>query len=121
MELTEAYREIIRFSAPQTVTTVAIVPDFGWLLAVVSGALIAFNLRDIVPTHEPLTWSKATRSAGVDLSSPELEVGLVRIGTTKGRLLGKPVLYHQDPSAHDSGACFVHQVSESAIRLKEAD
>jgi hypothetical protein len=65
------------------------IPDFGWLLVIVGGSLVAFNLREIIPTHAPATWMKATRAQGIELSQPDQDVAFLRVGTTKGRLLGE--------------------------------
>ena len=82
-----AYRELISFRTG-TVTAISIVPDFGWLLVLVSGALLAFNLQEIIPTSEPSTWIPKVRSQGLQMSQPDHNVAFARVGTTKGRTLG---------------------------------
>ena len=81
-----AYRELIKFTS-RAITTVSIVPDFGWLLVLASGTLIAFDLHEIMPTSEPSTWVQQTKSQGIVMSSAETEVAFARVGTTKGRTL----------------------------------
>ena len=83
-----AYRELITFSRGM-ISSITIVPDFGWLLVLVSGTLIAFNLRDMVPTHEPVTWSKKLKSQGTHLNGQDQNVAFTRLGVTKDRLLGE--------------------------------
>jgi len=80
------------------VSTITIIPDFGWLLVVVGGSLIAFNLRDIIPTHAPETWIKTTQAQGIELTPPDQDVAFVRVGTTKGRLLGRWLLFLASPN-----------------------
>ena len=58
---------------------------------IVGGSLVAFNLRDMIPTHAPETWILTNRAQGIELSPPDQDVAFVRVGTTKGRLLGEPV------------------------------
>ncbi|WWD15802.1 hypothetical protein CI109_100226 [Kwoniella shandongensis] len=81
-----AFRELIRLNAGH-ITMVAVVPDFGWSLVLSSGSLIAYNLRDMMPTSEPSTWVQKGRPHGSVLSATDHIVAFVRIGVTKGRLL----------------------------------
>ena len=84
----QAYRELIRFSSG-FVSSVSIVPDFGWLLVLISGSLIAYSLDELVPTHAPETWQAKTRGGGYDLSGHEQPTAFARVGVTKGRTMGK--------------------------------
>ena len=65
------------------------VPDFGWLLVLVSGSLIAYSLDELVPTHEPSTWRVKTRGAGYELGGHEQPTAFARVGVTKGRTMGE--------------------------------
>jgi hypothetical protein len=87
--LTAAYRELVRIPSMASITAVTVIPDFGWLLVKIGGRLFAFNLGLMMPTHEPTTWVKTTLTQGIELSTPAEEVAFVRLGTTKGRLLGE--------------------------------
>lgn len=82
-----AYRQVIRLSTG-AITAISIVPDFPWLLVLSSGILLAFSLIDMLPTSEPSTWVLTGRSQAEELSRPECPVSLLKIGATKGRLLG---------------------------------
>lgn len=88
MTTVPAYRELIRFNSG-FITAICIVPDFGWLLVLVSGSLLAFNLREMITTPEPVTWAPKGRMHGLELSSLEQNVAFVKVGTTKGRTLGE--------------------------------
>jgi len=73
-------------------------------MVIVGGTLVAFNLRDIIPTHAPETWATTTRAQGIQLSQADQDVAFVRVGTTKGRLLGESLRlssgYADRPVAH---------------------
>ncbi|KAK8869923.1 hypothetical protein IAR55_000491 [Kwoniella newhampshirensis] len=81
-----AFGELIRFNAGH-ISMVSIIPDFGWLLILSSGTLLAYNLRELMPTSEPSTWLRKSRSDASVLSAADHVVAFVRIGVTKGRLL----------------------------------
>ncbi|ORX39762.1 hypothetical protein BD324DRAFT_614892 [Kockovaella imperatae] len=87
-----SYRELIRFSSG-FITSVSVVPEFGWLLVLISGSLIAYSLNELVPTHEPLTWQTKSRGGGYDLSAHEQPTAFVRVGVTKGRTMVVHVAY----------------------------
>lgn len=82
-----AYRELIRFPSG-LINAVSILPTFGRLLVVHSGALIAFDLNEMIPTSEPATWNTVGRLQGRQLNSLDHNVAFARVGTTKDRLLG---------------------------------
>lgn len=42
-----------------------------------------------MPTHEPVTWIPQSSRDALRLSAAEHNVAFVKVGTTKGRLLGK--------------------------------
>lgn len=83
-----AYRELIHFGSG-FISSITIVPDFGRLLVLSSGSLWAFDLTQMIPTHEPVTWTRVAGRSGVELSGPEHTVAFVRMGMTKGRLLSE--------------------------------
>lgn len=85
-----AYRELIRLHPMMSITMPVVIPDFGWLLVCAGGRLMAFNLKIMIPTHDRSTWLKTTKAQSVELSAPQ-EVAFVRLGMTKGRLLGESV------------------------------
>ncbi|WWC85367.1 uncharacterized protein L201_000230 [Kwoniella dendrophila CBS 6074] len=82
----KTFRELIKFQFGH-ISMVTIVPDFGWLLVSASGSLLAYNLRDMIPTSNPDTWVVKGRLEGQSLSAPEHSVAFARVGVTKGRLL----------------------------------
>ncbi|WRT67006.1 uncharacterized protein IL334_003972 [Kwoniella shivajii] len=82
----KTFRELIRYNSGH-ISMVAVIPDFGWLLILTSGSLLAYNLREMIPTSNPETWVFQGRMQGERLSAPEHTVAFVRIGVTKGRLL----------------------------------
>ncbi|WVF72308.1 hypothetical protein IAT40_007121 [Kwoniella sp. CBS 6097] len=82
----KSFRELIRFQAGY-ITAVSIVPDFGWLLVVSAGHLLAYNMKEMIPTSNPVTWVTKGRTDGDRLSGVDHMVAFVRIGVTKGRLL----------------------------------
>ncbi|WVW83239.1 hypothetical protein I302_105258 [Kwoniella bestiolae CBS 10118] len=82
----KTFRELIKFSSGH-ISMVSIVPDFGWLLVSSSGSLLAYNLRDMIPTSNPDTWIAKGRLEGQRLSVPEHNIAFARVGVTKGRLL----------------------------------
>lgn len=81
-------RELIRLPG-HAISSIALVVDFGWVLVVHGGALLAFNLHTMIPTSEPSTWTTQGKSQGVKISSNEHSVAFVRMGYTKDRLMGK--------------------------------
>jgi hypothetical protein len=83
-----AYRELVRFASGY-ISSISVVPDFGQLLIVNAGSLLTFDLNGMIPTSEPVTWVPKVRRDGVMLNSEESAVAFVRVGTTKGRLLGE--------------------------------
>jgi hypothetical protein len=68
---------------------ISVVPDFGWLLVLTSGVLLAFDLQALVPTSNPLTWVPLGRKHALELSERDRQVAFVRVGAIKGRTLGK--------------------------------
>jgi hypothetical protein len=68
---------------------VTVVPDFGWLLVLTSGNLLAFSLRDMMPASDTATWVMLGKLQARVLSDPTKVVAFVRVGFTKGRLLGE--------------------------------
>lgn len=85
--LTAAFRKVIKLHSG-TITAMSIVPDFPWLVVLSSGNLLAFSLTGLLPTSDPSTWVLMGRAQAEELSRPEVSVALVKIGLTKGRLLG---------------------------------
>lgn len=83
-----AFRELVRLQLG-IISMVTIVPDFGWLLVVSSGNLLAFSLRDMMPASDPATWVMLGKVQAKFMSDPEKVVAFVRVGFTKGRLLGE--------------------------------
>jgi hypothetical protein len=83
-----AFRELIRLNFG-IINMVTIVPDFGWLLVLASGSLLAFSLREMMPASDPATWVMLGKVQAKELGEPEKLVAFVRVGFTKGRLLGK--------------------------------
>ncbi|KAK4687215.1 RHO1 GDP-GTP exchange protein 1/2, partial [Tremellales sp. Uapishka_1] len=82
----KSYRELIRFDSG-LISAVLVIPEFGWLLVVISGVLFAYNLQEMVPTAEPLTWRTKGRLEGNMMSQRTEAVSFTRVGTVKGRLL----------------------------------
>ncbi|WVQ70220.1 uncharacterized protein L199_008446 [Kwoniella botswanensis] len=82
----KTFRQLINFNSGH-ISMVSIVPDFGWLLVSSSGSLLAYNLRDMIPTSNPDTWITKGRLDGQRLSAPEHNIAFARVGVTKGRLL----------------------------------
>ncbi|KAI9638407.1 uncharacterized protein MKK02DRAFT_42797 [Dioszegia hungarica] len=80
------FRELVRLQLG-IISMVTIVPDFGWLLVVSSGNLLAFSLRDMMPASDPATWVMLGKVQAKFMSDPEKVVAFVRVGFTKGRLL----------------------------------
>lgn len=68
---------------------VSVVPDFGWLLVLTSGNLLAFSLREMMPASDPATWVMLGKVQARALSDPEKAVSFAKIGFTKGRLMGE--------------------------------
>jgi hypothetical protein len=83
-----AMRELIRLPG-RAVSSIALVVDFGWLLVVHGGSLLAFNLHTMIPTSDPSTWSVQGKSGAVKISSNDHSVAFVRMGYTKDRLMGE--------------------------------
>lgn len=81
-------RELIRLPG-HAISSIALVIDFGWVLVVHGGSLLAFNLHNMIPTSEPSTWKMQGKSQAVKISSNEHSVAFVRMGYTKDRLMGE--------------------------------
>lgn len=76
------------------ISSLAVVVDFGWILVIHGGNLLAFNLNEMIPTSDPSTWAIQGKLQGVQLNPKEHSVSLVRMGYTKDRLMGQlPCLY----------------------------
>jgi hypothetical protein len=71
------------------ITAVSVLPDFGWLFVLSSGSLLAFSLQQLIPASDPATWSSLGRDKAVELGERDRQVAFVRVGVTKGRVLGK--------------------------------
>ncbi|WVR05091.1 hypothetical protein IAU60_002103 [Kwoniella sp. DSM 27419] len=82
----QSYRELVRLN-PGHITMISFVPDFQWLLVLSAGTLLAYSLKEMMPTPDPSTWTTRGKSEGDCLSGLEHFVAFVRIGVTKGRLL----------------------------------
>ncbi|OCF39870.1 hypothetical protein I317_06307 [Kwoniella heveanensis CBS 569] len=82
----KSFRELIRFQTGH-IAAVSIVPDFSWLLVVSAGNLLAYSMKEMIPTSNPVTWVSKGRMGGDRLSAADHMVAFVRIGVTKGRLL----------------------------------
>lgn len=86
--LRPAIRELVRLTGP-LITSIATVVDFGWILVIHGGSLLAFNLHTMIPTSEPSTWVMQGKLQAVKLSANEHNVNFVRLGYTKDRLMGE--------------------------------
>nr|XP_019013428.1 uncharacterized protein I206_01495 [Kwoniella pini CBS 10737]OCF52209.1 hypothetical protein I206_01495 [Kwoniella pini CBS 10737] len=82
----KTFRELLRFNSGH-ITMISVVPDFGWILVVSSGSLLAYDLREMIPTSNPDTWITKGRLEGQRLSEPEHNIAFARVGVTKSRLL----------------------------------
>jgi hypothetical protein len=83
-----AYRELVRLQSG-VIRMISVVQDFGWLLVLISGNLLAFSLREMMPASDPATWVMLGQVQARVLSDPEKIVAFVRVGFTKGRLMGE--------------------------------
>lgn len=83
-----AFRELVRVNTGP-ISAIFAMPDFGWLLAVNAGSLVAFNLHAMIPTSEPETWVMQGQAQAVKLSAAEHNVAFARVGMTKDRLMGR--------------------------------
>lgn len=82
-----AMRELVRLSGP-AISSVALIIDFGWILVVHAGSLLAYNLHTMIPTSDPSTWVMQGKLQAVKINSNEHHVSFVRLGYTKDRLMG---------------------------------
>jgi hypothetical protein len=71
----------------------AVVADFGWVLVVQGGKLVAFNLNEMIPTSDTSTWLMVGKLQAVKMSPADHNVSFVRIGYTKDRLMGTSFSY----------------------------
>lgn len=71
------------------ITAVSVLPDFGWLFVLSSGSLLAFSLQELIPASDPATWSSLGKDKAVELGEKDRHVAFVRVGVTKGRVLGE--------------------------------
>ena len=71
------------------ITSVTVVSDFGYLLVLCAGRLLAYNLRDLLPSPDPDTWVTHDHKAGRMVGDVEKAVTFVRTGYCKERLLGE--------------------------------
>jgi hypothetical protein len=83
-----AFRQVIKLHSG-TITAMSIIPDFPWLVVLSSGVLLAFSLPEMLPTSDPSTWILSGRAQAEELSRMDMSVAVVKIGMTKGRLLGE--------------------------------
>jgi hypothetical protein len=65
-----------------------VVADFGWILVIQGGRLVAFNLNEMIPTSDISTWVMVGKLQAVKMSPADHNVSFVRIGYTKDRLMG---------------------------------
>lgn len=71
------------------ISSIALVPEFSWLLVLSSGTLLAFNLKKMMPTSEPATWMSMGRAQGQLLNQSGHSIAWIYTGKTKGRRLSE--------------------------------
>lgn len=88
---TAAFRESIRLAIDgiQTISSLTVVPDFGYLLVLCAGRLLAYSLHDLIPSPDSDMWTRHSDGSGRRLGDIERSVTFVRVGVCKQRLLGK--------------------------------
>lgn len=86
-----AFRESVRLAIDgiPTISALAVVPDFGYLLVLCAGRLLSYSLHDLVPAVDPDTWTLHHDGQGRRLGDIERGVTFVRMGYCKERLLGR--------------------------------
>ncbi|EAL22516.1 hypothetical protein CNBB3940 [Cryptococcus deneoformans B-3501A] len=89
---THSFRELVQLQNGQ-ISSIALVPEFSWLLVLSSGTLLAFNLKRMMPTSDPSTWMSMGRAQGQLLNQSGHSVAWVYTGKTKGRTLITYVVY----------------------------
>lgn len=83
-----AFRELVQLQNGQ-ISSIALVPEFSWLLVLSSGILLAFNLKRMMPTSDPSTWISMGRAQGQLLNQPGHSAAWIYTGKTKGRTLSE--------------------------------
>lgn len=83
------FRELVRLAIDgiPTISSVTVVPQFGYLLFLCAGRLLAYSLQDLMPSPDPEAWVARNERAGKWLGDVERSVGFVKVGHCKERLL----------------------------------
>ncbi|ADV20494.1 hypothetical protein I305_06270 [Cryptococcus gattii E566] len=95
-----------------TISSIALVPEFLWLLVLSSGTLLAFNLKKMMPTSEPSTWMSMGRPQGQLLNQSGHSVAWIYTGKTKGRRLITYVVH--DRNTHGSTLNFLEPMFDNS-------
>lgn len=80
---------MIRLNNAALISAISVVPDFGWLLVVSFGNLHAYDLKQMMPASDPATWVMMGKEQARQISPLDKSIVFVRVGFTKGRLLGQ--------------------------------
>ncbi|OXG93167.1 hypothetical protein C345_00803 [Cryptococcus neoformans A2-102-5] len=108
---THSFRELVQLQNGQ-ISSIALVPEFSWLLVLSSGILLAFNLKRMMPTSDPSTWISMGRAQGQLLNQPGHSAAWIYTGKTKGRTLITYVVYNRN--THGSALNFLEPMFDNS-------
>ncbi|KIR26825.1 hypothetical protein I309_04203 [Cryptococcus deuterogattii LA55] len=108
---TYSFRELVQLQNGQ-ISSIALVPEFSWLLVLSSVTLLAFNLKKMMPTSEPATWMSMGRAQGQLLNQSGHSIAWIYTGKTKGRRLITYVVH--DRNTHGSTLNFLEPMFDNS-------